>query len=124
MVKEATDMENKITDLNEICSMINHFWGYKVNLVIPYPKQKKVVARLYDAFEFKFDFINERYEDLFHASLLCPDNAIIDRLLGVNTWKSPTKENIISILEAVDRYCRLRLPDKYLEAFDEAYANK
>ena len=59
MVKEATDMKNLITDLNKICSMIIDFWEYKVNLVIPYPKQKKVVARLYDAFDFKFDFINE-----------------------------------------------------------------
>ncbi len=117
-------MENKITDLMTIRNIIKRFWGYKVNLVIPYPEERKVVARLYDAFEFKFQLAYEHYKELFHASLLIPDNVAIDRLLGVDAWKTPTMENIISILEAVDRYCRLRLPDKYLEAFDEAYANK
>ena len=117
-------MENKITDLNEICNMAIKFWGYRASIVVPYLKQEKVVARLYDAFEFKFNFINEHYEDLFHASLLLPDNVAMDRILGFNAWKTPTKENIIKTFEVIDRYCRLRLPDKYLEAFDEAYANK
>lgn len=102
------------------------------NLSLEYFKYKLVDRRidvekstleiiLYDSITFSLS-IGERYET-FHAVLLLNENKFLFNLLGEPLATSNDSTSIINTFKRMDEYCRLRLPDKFLEAFEKAHKN-
>ena len=117
-------MEKRIVDINSINKILHNFYSYKLSIAVPkmFNNHVFLIGRLYEAFEFKCGIDPDEHNS-FHFSIMI-EGFPLDRFFGVSGYNPPTEKNIVEILEAADRYCRLRLPDKYLEAYEEAFAKK
>ncbi|MGH1550605.1 hypothetical protein ACRAWB_16070 [Leifsonia poae] len=78
-----------------------------------------IVFTMYDAFGFKCG-LDDRYGS-FGLILPVEAGGAIRSFLGREISMNSDPQSIRESLQLVDSYCRLRLPDKYLEVFDAAY---
>lgn len=83
-------------------------------------KKKEVGCMLYDSFLFTCN-VNDRYGSFGCGIVLQNDAVAITDFLGKRTSHNNDEHSIKESLKMVDDYCRLRLPDKFLKAYDEAY---
>ena len=56
----------------------------------------------------------------FGAGIVMPDGQMLIAPLGKDISLNSDPDSIRKSLKTIDDYCRLRLPDKYLEAFESA----
>lgn len=75
-----------------------------------------IVFTMYDAFGFTCG-LDDRYGS-FGLILPVEAGAAIRTFLGREISMDSDPQSIRDSLELVDEYCRLRLPDKYLEKYD------
>ena len=75
---------------------------------------------MYDAFGFKCG-LDPRYGSF---GLVLPVGAgmAISTFLGRRVSMNPDAQSIRESLELVNEYCRLRLPDKYLQQYDRTHS--
>ncbi len=107
--------------VNELYDLIKDYYGYKIHMRSLNSETKEVVGVLYDAFILKCN-INDRY-DRFGAGINVGNGDIITVFLGKQCSLNSDKKSIQDSLKNIDEYCRLRLPDKYLDAYFKAYNN-
>lgn len=50
-----------------------------------------------------------------------PNGQLMTEFLGKECSLNGDEESIRKSLKIIDDYCRMRLPDKYLEAYENAY---
>lgn len=79
----------------------------------------EIVFTMYDAFGFKCR-LDSRYGS-FGLILPVEAGAAVRTFLGRDISMNSDPESIRESLALVDEYCRLRLPDKYLEHYDRMY---
>ncbi len=72
-----------------------------------------------DSFVFEFS-IDDRY-GVFGAGLKLLEEKLLLIVFGESLAINNDKESIICTFKKADKYCRLRLPEKFLTAYDEAY---
>ena len=73
---------------------------------------------LYDSFVFSFVVAEFPFSSIAVVHQL-PGEDLSSRLLGVElTFIENEEDALVSAFNVVEKYCRLRLPEKYLTAFD------
>ncbi len=102
-------------EIKDIFSLITE--KYMNNITINHRTTDSIVFSFYDSFAFKIR-IEERNKVLF-GYLLLADNIKVSKLFGQTIIKNNDKQSIIESFELMDKYCRLRLTDKYLEEYDK-----
>lgn len=107
-------------NIEKLYDFVKEYYGYKVSMRYYDSKTNEIACILYDSFWLKCT-CNIQQES-FNACLITEfGKKDISEIMGVpvtlNTYEEFLKEN----LYIIDIYCRLRLPDKYLEAYLEAY---
>lgn len=110
-------MEN----LKQLYDLVSSTFGYKAHMLYKDTERLEVGCILYDSFLLKCN-INDRY-GMFGAGIALGDSLVscLVDFLGERCSLNSDPESVVSSLMLVDRYCRLRLPDKFLNAYDEAY---
>lgn len=106
---------NKQLNLDEIYKLLLEFFGNKATMLQYDSIEQEIDCILYEAFIFKCG-IDEPYKTFKGGILLDSQHAILD-YFGKEISLNNTREDIIKNFELVDKYCQLRLPDKYLEEF-------
>lgn len=105
-------------DLKILMSFVDEFFGYKAinsRIIID---EKALEYILYDSFLLRFG-LDERY-GMFAVSIAMGNGYRgISKLLGERLSLNNDKKSIIESLKVIDKYCRLRLPDKFLSEFDK-----
>jgi hypothetical protein len=106
------------TPFDELVPLIEDFFGSRVSVQVVDSVEKDIVFVLYDAFAFSAG-VDER--GAFGVVRLVGDpREYASFFLGRETSKRTGDAQIRGALEAIDEYCRLQLPQKYLDAFDAA----
>lgn len=104
----------------ELYNFIRDYYGFKY-FALGYKSFEKcdVFGILYDAFYVRFKV--DEISDTFIATLEIGQDGVITDFLGKGRTVKSDPESIIECLDAVDRYCRLRLPLKFVEEFEKVY---
>lgn len=112
---------NKITDVLDLYRLVEDIFDYKAQMLYYNPDEKEVACILYDSFVLKCN-INDQY-GRFGAGIALSDSCVpyITKFLGKRCSLNSDSESIKSSLLMIDQYCRLRLPDKFLEAFERVH---
>ena len=107
-------------DVKALSSFLEDFYGYKIKRLSLYSNENKVLGILYDSFWLQCSCNNK--ENKFEAVIYFGDiNYVISEFFGKIGVCSIDAKKIKKILQIIDDYCRLRLPDKFLEAHYKAY---
>ena len=109
-------------DINALYNLVENFFGYKAKMRELHSVKKEVTCLLYDSFLLVCS-LDDRY-GMFGAGLVIGKDEVITEFLGKSCSLNGDEESIKQSLQMSDDYCRLRLPDKFLEAYYQAYALK
>lgn len=112
---------NKIENIVELYRLVSSVFDYKAKMLYADSEHREVGCILYDSFLLKCS-INDR-NGQFGAGIVLGDLLVpaITQFLGKHCSLDSSSESITADLLMIDEYCRLRLPDKFLEAYDRAY---
>ena len=99
-----------------------NFGGYKAKMISLNSETKEVVCLLYDSFLLKCGL--EEQHGRFEAGIEIGNHHVITEFLGKTCSMNSDVESIIASLQIIEEYCRLRLPDKFLDAYEKAYRVK
>jgi hypothetical protein len=109
------DVPNNIVELTNI---IDDFFGYKATLLVTDLDKKMADYVLYGSFVLKVE-LTGRY-GLFGAGIFVNGvNINIGARNIIDISMNTDCGSIVKSLKSIDDYCRLRLPDKFLIAFEE-----
>jgi hypothetical protein len=108
-------------DIKKLYDLVESTYGYKADMLYMDTEKKEIACMLYNSFLFKCN-INDQYGRFGAGIVLGNQEATITEFLGKRCSLNSDKESIQESLQLVDNYCRLRLPDKFLEAYKKAYA--
>lgn len=113
---------DKIEDVVDLYHLIHDVLGYKVDMLYINSETKEVGCILYDSFLLKCS-IGDQYGQFGAGIALC-DSLVpaLTQFLGKRCSLNSSVESITSDLLMIDQYCRLRLPDKFLDAYDKIYS--
>ena len=104
----------------QLYKLMLEYFGKKASGQRMSPEKQEITIILYDSFVFKFGF-DEQYH-FFWGRLMLDDYYNIARFLGEKLSKNDDKYSILDNFRIIDNFCRLRLPDKFLEAYDKYLA--
>jgi len=107
-------------DINELFSLIKKHFGYKANMLYIDNEKKEVGFLLYNSFLVKCS-LDERYNSFGAGIVFGNQESTITEFMGKRCSLNSDEESILSSLSIIDDYCKLRLPDKFLRAFEKAY---
>ncbi|MCH5268104.1 MAG: hypothetical protein J1E62_07145 [Lachnospiraceae bacterium] len=110
----------KKLNTNDLYLLVQSFFDYKCRKVEFNLEKKEITCILYDSFLFSCGFA-DRYET-FGAGLYIGQGILV-KLLGKSSSLNNDEDSIRKSLQIFDDYCRLRLPEKFLNAYDKAYKN-
>jgi hypothetical protein len=108
-------------ELIELYKLVLDFFGYKASDPFLDSGTLDVTCTLYDSFKFICGF-DDQYGS-FGGGVDVGHKGYITNFLGKRMSLNSDEKSIIESLQIVDDYCRLRLPEKFLEAYDRAYKN-
>lgn len=100
----------------ELISLVYGYFGRKASTRVVDSVKQTVSCVLYESFEFECVLDNEY--GTFGAAVLAGANLSTIKFLGQKASLNPDPDSIRASLELVERWCRLRLPDKFLEEYD------
>lgn len=106
-------------NVDELYDLVEDFFGYKAKMKYLNSTTKEVACILYDSFWLKCD-LNDQY-GRFEAGLEIGQEGMITEFLGKRCSLNSDVKSIKKNLQIIDDYCRLRLPDKFLEEYYKAY---
>lgn len=115
-------MLNKLNE-KELYKCVKDYFGYKADMLWCNSEKKEVGCMLYDSFLFTCN-VNDRYGSFGCGLVLQNDAVSITNFLGKRCSHNSDEKSIEESLKIVDNYCRMRLPDKFLQAYDEAYSKQ
>lgn len=105
--------------VKELYLLIEDYYGYRIRMLGIDSQKKEVFGVLYDSFLLRCD-LNDRYER-FGAGIEIANGVMqsvfLGKTLSLNNDESSIKKN----LDIIDEYCRLRLPEEFLDSYKEAY---
>lgn len=108
-------------DVNKLYDLVENFYGYKIKMRYYNSETYEVFGILYDSF-FLICNTNDRYGRFGAGLRFGEQEYTITEFLGKRCSLNGDEESIKESLQIIDDYCRLRLPDKFLKAYDKAYA--
>ena len=105
--------------LDKLWILLRDFYGYKGDVLRFWEEEQKIDFTLYDSFSLSCGF-NEHGS--FDACINLPNEITSIDFVGYNCSLIENNEkDILIALQKIDDYCRLRLPDKFLEMYDKVY---
>lgn len=107
-------------DINRLYDLVKSFFGYKANMLYLDTDKKEVACILYNSFLIKCN-LNDRYGRFGAGIVFGYQEATISEFLGKRCSLNSDENSIMDSLKIIDDYCRLRLPDKFLDAYYNAY---
>jgi len=110
-------------DVEKLYDIIENYFGYKGDMNYMDVEGKEVGCVLYNAFLLKCD-VNDRYGRFGSGIIIGDGGQLLTEFLGKECSLNSDEESIKESLQIIDDYCRLRLPDKFLEAYDRAYKDE
>ncbi|MGE5397011.1 MAG: hypothetical protein ACM3MK_05680 [Chitinophagales bacterium] len=105
-------------EFKEFSKLVIEHFGRKLTSYYLNMDTESVHGILYESFEVEFS-IGDRYGQFSAAIWLGASIQGLSRVLGEELSLNSDAESIKQSLGAIDNYCRLRLPDKFLEEFDK-----
>jgi len=109
-------------EVKDLYLLVKGYYGYKAKKISINTKTQEVACILYDSFLMKCD-VYDRHSEFGAGIILADGQKIITEFLGKKCSLNSDDESTEKSLGIIDDYCRLRLPDKFLEAYDKAYLN-
>ena len=106
-------------NVDELYDLVEDFFGYKAKMRYINSATKEVAWVLYDSFLLKCN-LDDQY-GRFGAGLEVGKEGVITEFLGKSCSLNSDVESIKKSLQIIDDYCRLRLPDKFLDSYYKAY---
>lgn len=97
---------------------LEHF-GKKLTNPTSDRQNQEMTAALYDSFIMLCSIDPQRQS--FGAVILLSDDASVDKFFGRQVSLDNDRESILESFALIEEYCRLRLPDKFLERYDQAH---
>ena len=107
-------------NIKELYKLVKDFFGYKANMRYLNSKTNKVACILYDSFWLECS-LDDQYGRFGAGIVLGNGEGVLTDFLGKRCSLNSDEESIKSSLQIIDDYCRLRLPDKFLDAYYKAY---
>ncbi len=108
--------------LNQLYLFLRNFYGYKAQVLGLWEEQQEIDLILYDSFSITCGFDEH---GSFGATVNLPKNLGTTYFVGFDCSLIENNETSIkNALQKIDEYCRLRLPDKFLEMYDKVYRRK
>lgn len=106
-------------NVKELYILVEDYYGYKAKMRSYNSATNEVACILYDSFWLRCGF-DDQY-GTFGAGLEIGKEGIIREFVGKECSLNSDVESIKKSLQIIDDYCRLRLPDKFLDAYYKAY---
>lgn len=103
----------------ELYDLVEKFFGYKAKMKFYNFETKEVACILYDSFWLSCS-LDDQY-GRFGAGLETGKGGVITDFLGETCSLNSDKRSIKESLKVIDNYCRIHLPDKFLDAYYKAY---
>jgi len=107
-------------EINKLYNLIDNYFGYKAEMLYLASDKKEVACMLYNSFLLKCN-LYDRYGRFGCGIVFGNQEATITEFLGKKCSLNSDEESIKESLQIVDDYCRLRLPDKFLDEYYKAY---
>lgn len=107
-------------DVDGLYKLVESFFGYKIKMRYLNSKTNEVAGILYDSFWLECG-LDSQYGRFEAGLYIGKGEAVITEFLGKRCSLNSDKKSIKESLQIIDDYCRLRLPDKFLEAYYDAY---
>lgn len=106
---------NKELDFWTLYNLVEEFFQGKGEIVSITQSEQTINCLLYGAFVFKCGI--EMPRNNYFSAISIDSQFYVRNLFGKEISLNNNKGDIIKNLELVDKYCQLRLPDKYLEEY-------
>ena len=103
-------------EIAQLALLIRHRYGTKVRVESVSEEQQELTFVLYDSFVVKCA-IDLRYGSV-GIGIQLDEHSVVRSFLGQRMTMNDDEEAVRRSLDLVDTYCRLRLPDKFLDAYD------
>lgn len=107
-------------ETERLYQFVHEYYGYKIKMKYLNTEKKEVGGILYDSFFLSCN-LDDQYGRFGAGICFGEQKYTITKFLGRNCSLNSDEESIKSSLKIIDEYCRLRLPDKFLEAYYKAY---
>ena len=104
---------NKSLDLNDLHSLLLEYFGNKLSKPTIDSQNYDIDSVLYNSFVFSCGI--ERPRNNFKGGIILNPGHVVTSFLGKRLSLNNEIGSIRKNFEIVDNYCRLRLPDKFLE---------
>ena len=102
----------------EFSKIVKLHYGYKLTSSTLNYETKTIECVLYDSFYIELS-IGDRYGIFGGAIAIGMEMFSLPLVMEHNITLNSNQKSIIANLNIIDEYCRLRLPDKFLEKFDQ-----
>ena len=109
-------------DVETLHYLVRDFFGFKCSKSGMNDQTKEVKCMLYDSF-WLICSLDNRY-GAFGAAIEIGKNALVTEFLGKRCSLNTDEQSIKESLQIIDDYCRLRLPDKFLEEYHKVHAHR
>lgn len=106
---------NNNLNFAQLIMLVKDFFQYKGHIFSISQDKQEINCVLYNSFIFKCGL--EIPHNNFRGSIVLSNEYVETEFFGEKISLNNNREDIIKSLEVVDKYCQLRLPDKYLEEF-------
>jgi len=107
-------MNNNLTYI-QLLTLAKEFFENKGRIFSISQDKQEINCVLYGSFIFRCGL--EKPHNNFKGSIIISNEYVETEFFGEKISLNNTREDIIKNFELVDKYCQLRLPDKYLEEF-------
>lgn len=107
-------------EIRDLYQLVEDFYGYKASMRYCNSSEKKIACVLYDSFWLECG-LDERYGQFGAGIVLEGGKNVLTTFLGKSCSLNSDVQSIKESLQIIDDYCRLRLPDKFLDAYYKAY---
>ena len=107
-------------DVSKLINLIEKLFGYKADMQYMDVEKKEITFWLYNAFLIKC-CLDERYNSFGAGVIIGDQESTITEFLGERCSLNSDEDSIKHSLEIIEKYCTTRLPDKFLQAFEDAY---
>lgn len=108
----------KFTDIEDLASFVETVFDHKARVLTVSPTAGRMTFVLYDAFTFRASL--DQVTHVFGMSLLLPGESSLITLLGQDLSVNNDPDSIKKAFAVADEYCQLRLPARYLAAYEES----
>ncbi|WP_017471443.1 hypothetical protein [Amphibacillus jilinensis] len=110
---------DKPISINDLYVILQNYFGYKFTSPKINVEKEELSFVLYDTFVIKC-IIEERTHTIGMGIIVNSEHKVLN-VFGERLIIDNDREQLNIYLGKLDNYCKLKLPDKFLEAFEEAY---